>query len=316
MKRVLWALLLAAACGPVATGPGAAGPGGTPGLAITSAPVDIDGGVLTGLTLRGTVALTASPDEFGGFSGLHIDQGHMVAVNDIGWWLLADLDDTDNGLAPDRAGFAPMLDADGAAYDKAGGDAEGLTMRDGFLAVSFERDHRIMFHQGDGRMGDLIQDRAFERLGTNKGLEALATTPDGWMLAIAEEPENGAFPVHLVRYSNEVRLGSLPALTRHSVTGADVGPDGKLYLLQRDYTPILGVSIRILRYALGDDGFPIAETREELAAFESSSGIDNMEGIALWTDQTGRTRLTLISDDNFNLIQRTLLMDFEVSTED
>ena len=76
--------------------------------------------------------------------------------------------------------------------------------------------------------------------------------------------------------------------------------------------PLIGVSIRVLRYDLGEDGFPLPRTRTQLAAFESASGIDNMEGLSIWTDRKGRVRMALISDDNFNLIQRTLLMDFEI----
>ena len=70
--------------------------------------------------------------------------------------------------------------------------------------------------------------------------------------------------------------------------------------------------MRIHRYDLSEDGLPIPETVTELAAFESESGIDNMEGIALWRDAKGALRLSLISDNNFNVIQRTLFMDFEV----
>ena len=40
--------------------------------------------------------------------------------------------------------------------------------------------------------------------------------------------------------------------------------------------------------------------------------IDNMEGIAVHRDE-GRTILTLISDDNFSFIQRTLLLEFELA---
>jgi hypothetical protein len=38
--------------------------------------------------------------------------------------------------------------------------------------------------------------------------------------------------------------------------------------------------------------------------------IDNMEGIAAHRAASGETILTLISDDNFSLLQRTLLMQF------
>ena len=38
--------------------------------------------------------------------------------------------------------------------------------------------------------------------------------------------------------------------------------------------------------------------------------IDNMEGLAVSTDADGRMRVTLVSDDNQNVFQRTLLLEF------
>ena len=38
--------------------------------------------------------------------------------------------------------------------------------------------------------------------------------------------------------------------------------------------------------------------------------IDNMEGIAVHRNAAGETILTLISDDNFNPLQRTILLRF------
>jgi len=41
-----------------------------------------------------------------------------------------------------------------------------------------------------------------------------------------------------------------------------------------------------------------------------SHEIDNMEGIDAHVTEKGETVLTMISDDNFSLIQRTLLLQF------
>ena len=310
MRFPLLAVLLAAVFPAFADGPG-----GTPEITIRSTPVEISNGVLNGLILHGTVELDSDHSEFGGFSGLNVTDGHLVAVSDAGWWLLADIENRANGLFPTNAGYAPMRDSQGARFEKSGGDAEGLTTRDGNLVVSFERDHRIAFHIETGQLGDDVRDDRFEAMSTNKGLEALATTPDGWILAIGEKPAERGFPVFLLRYSGEVDQVWLPKTNRHFVTGADVGPDGRLYVLKRDFSLLLGLSILIERYDLDEDGYPLPDTRKQLARFEGASGIDNMEGISLWTDQHGATRLALISDDNFKAFQRTLLMDFIVVTD-
>ncbi|MEM7317992.1 MAG: esterase-like activity of phytase family protein [Pseudomonadota bacterium] len=309
-RTALIAALLAA-CASCSTK--AAGPAGTPELKIHASKADVRPTRAKGLTWRSAVELQADHDGFGGFSGLHITDGHMVAVTDAGWWLLADLKTTPDGLVPGRAGFLPMRGSDGETFNKSGGDAEALTTRDGRLVVAFERDHRIMFHDIEEKLRGVIRDRLFENLGSNKGIEALATTPDGWLLAIAEGDAGAAAPVFRVKYSGEVTARVLPLVGDHRVTGADVGPDGRLYVLRRRYAPITGVSIIVERFHLDDEGFPLPKTREELAFFDSLTGIDNMEGLAVWTDSAGTTRLTLIADDNFNILQRTLLIDFEIN---
>lgn len=293
----------------------AEGPGDTPLLEVRATPVEIRNPDLDGLHLNGTVQLRADHPKFGGFSGLLVDSGHLIAISDFGWWLLADLDDRADGLYPVRAGFAPMRDSAGDVLDRGGRDAESLTIRDGSLVVGFERDHRIAFHIQDGKLGDDFYHRNFENLSFNKGLEGLATTPDGWLIAISERQEERGHPVFIVRYSGEVDRMWLPADSYHSVTGADVGPDGRLYVLKRDFSLMVGLSIRIERYELDEEGFPLPATRKVIARFDSISGIDNMEGISVWTDKSGQTRLSLISDDNYNAFQRTLLMDFTVLSD-
>ena len=53
-------------------------------------------------------------------------------------------------------------------------------------------------------------------------------------------------------------------------------------------------------------------TRHRVAIFEADLGneIDNMEGIDAHVTEEGDTVLTLVSDDNFSMIQRNLLMQF------
>jgi hypothetical protein len=280
-------------------------------LRIEAAPVEIEPAELNGLRLRGAVELTANHAAFGGISGLLIDGAILRAVTDHAWLLQSRLVDDEKGLHPVGGELVPLRTEQGKRLEASGNDSETLAHAGDRLAVAFERDHRIAILQGD-RLARTIRDRRFERLGFNEGLEALATLPDGRLIAIAEEPQDGAFPVFLLDADGVLAAGALPVPGPHSVTGADVGPDGRLYLLRRDFSLLTGFSSRIERYRLGPDGFPLPETRETLAAFEAGSGIDNMEAIALWRDR-GRTRLAIASDDNFQFLQRTLLMDFEVA---
>lgn len=303
LLAVAWLALLPA-CAEETASPG--------DIRIFARAVEIAPGELNGLTLLGTVSLHANHKAFGGFSGLSVRGDRLTAVSDRGWWLEADLAEGESGLFPLGARLTQMRDSGGEPISQAGGDAEGLTMNRDRLLVSFERDHRVMEGRPDGRLGGLVQDRRFERLRSNKGLEALATLPDGSVLAIAEEAGQDGYPMFRLRSDSRIAAGTLPAVGSFSVTGADLGPDGQLYVLLRDYSPLRGVRIAIIRYPIGTDGLPEPSAAVVLASYGSGSGIDNMEGISLWTDRAGRVRMTLISDDNFNFLQRTLLMDFEV----
>lgn len=284
-------------------------PVSTARLEIDASPVEIGPAELNGLRLRSAVALTSTDTAVGGISGMVIEDGTLTAVTDHGSLMQSPLSDDAPGLRPIGGRIFLLRDASGARLR--GKDAEALArLPDGGLAIAFEHRHRVEILDGD-IPSRTITDRRLKRLGENKGLEALATLPDGRLIALAEAPENGAFPVFILDADGVVATGTLPQVGRYLVTGADVGPDGRLYLLRRDFSLLRGFSAQIERYRLGPDGLPVPQTREELAAFQSGSGIDNMEAIAIWRD-AGGTRLTIASDNNFLFLQRTLLIDFDV----
>ena len=95
-----------------------------------------------------------------------------------------------------------------------------------------------------------------------------------------------------------------------SPVGATGLPDGDLLVLERGFRLLLGFRVRIARV-------PAAQLREgaiaqgtEVARLDGRFTIDNFEGIAARTGPRGETLLYVISDDNFNVFQRTLLMVF------
>ncbi len=325
MKRcVHWLAILLLAQGPVsALAAGDVPPGWDAALAdghavrISAEPLQLTGGELSGLVQRGAWVLKGDRPEFGGLSGLLIRGGKLFAVSDRGWWLGADISDIAGEPVLTNARMAPILDPQGRAYDKSGGDAEGLAWdvtAEGVdrLAISFERDHRIMRLGADGTVSDPIAPEIFDRLHRNRGIEALAQLPGGGLIALAEGRDGDFAPVFVLRPDGGIVEAGLHMTWLHSVTGADLGPDGKLYLLLREYSALFGISIRVMRYSLAGDGVPVPESAETLAAYEAASGIDNMEGIALEARPDGPTRLWLISDDNFRGTQRTVLVAFDV----
>jgi hypothetical protein len=89
-------------------------------------------------------------------------------------------------------------------------------------------------------------------------------------------------------------------------------PSGEMLLLERRFSLLAGVASRIRRIpanALKPDA-----RLDGPAIFEvdNRTEIDNLEAIALHRDPSGRTIVTLVSDDNFSALQRTLMLEFEL----
>jgi len=70
--------------------------------------------------------------------------------------------------------------------------------------------------------------------------------------------------------------------------------------------------MRIRRIVAKDLKSGATITGDVLLEATDALNINNMEGIALHRSATGETILTLISDDNYSALQRTLLMQFAV----
>ena len=93
-------------------------------------------------------------------------------------------------------------------------------------------------------------------------------------------------------------------------------PGGDVVILERRFRFSEGVRMRLRRIASSDIKPGALLDGEILFATDDTREIDNMEGLAVHRDETGRTILTIISDDNFNAtFQSTLLMQFAVVGE-
>jgi len=83
---------------------------------------------------------------------------------------------------------------------------------------------------------------------------------------------------------------------------------GDLLILERKFSWLAGVGIRIRRIPL-KSAAPGALV-DGPSIFEADLGeeVDNMEGIDAHVTAEGDTVLTMVSDDNFSMLQRTLLL--------
>jgi len=150
----------------------------------------------------------------------------------------------------------------------------------------------------------------FKKMQNNSSLEALAIGPDGAFYTIPERSGGLETPFPVYRYSNGAwtKPFVIPRRGPYLVVGADFGPDGRFYLLERAFNSIFGFQTRVRRFSV--EGKRISN--EEILVESPSGRHDNLEGLAVWQDGAGDIRLTMISDDNFRILQSTEFVEYRL----
>jgi hypothetical protein len=251
---------------------------------------------------------------FGGFSGIEmLDEGRKIVVlSDRATLVFATLERSGGLISGANITKARALrSSTGKIIKGPVMDSEGLVHApDGRLFISYEGVSRIAQHQlGKTPARVLPRPAAFRQLPFNKSLEALAMDPDGRLYTMPENApdENGNIPVW--RWDGQ-RWGtpfSLPRRNGFMPVGADFGPDGRLYVLERRFL-LLGFQSRLRRWDVTKDG-----PRNEMILLRTALGThDNLEGVSVWRDPAGHLRATMISDDNFRSLQRTELVEYSL----
>jgi hypothetical protein len=277
------------------------------------------------LDFRGGLELTSTERRFGGLSALRIapDGGDFLSLTDHADWVRGRIVYSDG--RPSRieaAEIAPMLDTDGkplAANKRA--DTESLAELGGKYCVGIERVNQVLCYdyrkQGLRARGEPIAvPEVISKLPHNRGLEAMVGIPAGQelagtLIAIAEDaPDaNGNHTAVMIGGPRPGQFGIVRS-GDYAITDSALLPNGDLLLLERHFSLVRGVSIRIRRLAQSNIKPGAVVDGNVLIEADLGYQIDNMEGIAVHRAANGDTILTLVSDDNFSAIQRTLLLQF------
>ncbi|MGY3438561.1 MULTISPECIES: esterase-like activity of phytase family protein [unclassified Marinovum] len=253
---------------------------------------------------------------FGGFSGFDFtgDGDGFVTISDRGSFIegrlirekgrIVRIESTDPQPLNDTAGKPNTR-------RKTQNDSEGLAIgADGKRFVSLEGIHRVWTYPDMTRAKELPSHADFNGLQNNSSLEALAVDDRGWLYTLPERSGELTRPFPIYRYRDGVwdNTLSIPRIGGFQPVGADFGPDGKFYLLEREFSGI-GFRSRVRRFGLTATGIGPGET-----LFTSRLGQhDNLEGLAVGETPTGEIRLTMISDDNFRVFQRTEIVEYIVN---
>jgi hypothetical protein len=282
------------------------------------------------LQFRSGLVLTSSYPGFGGLSGLRLDTKgeRFISFSDKGTWFTGRIAYQGNemtGLADVEA--APMLGPDGKPltargwYDSESIAIDGAQIENSQIYIGLERVNQVLrfdFSKGFTRSrGEVVtMPPAVKKLPYNKGLEALLFVPKamplaGTLIAFSERglDANGNLEAFLVGGPTPGEF-SVRRTKKFDISDATLLPSGDILLLERKFSLVEGLNVRIRRVAL--KSLTPGALVDGPVIFEADLGdeVDNMEGIDSFVTPDGDTVLTMVSDDNFSLIQRTLILQF------
>ncbi len=285
------------------------------------------------LAWRGGLVLQGHHRDFGGYSGLRIEQDgkKLRAVSDTGRWMTLDLTYDSQGMLVGAGDgmVGPLHGPDGAAlHGRADTDAESMAvLSDGSVLIGFEQNHRVWRYPpgseaaGGGMAGMPVPFAAPPGIAAapaNAGLEGATRMKDGRLLLVSEGLKRG--PDKVAAWIGTQNAGGwswqdagYPIVGRFRPSDAAALPNGDVVVLERSYTPLEGVRVRVMRLRRADIVGGATFHPEELAVLQAPVITENLEGVSALPGAHGETLLWLIADDNFNPLQRTILLHFALT---
>lgn len=251
--------------------------------------------------------------DFGGLSGMDLseDGAALIAVSDRGKLISGTIQrQGDRITGVSLHDMVQLKTGKGATLPRPLRDAEGLAQAPGgALFVSFEGPARVARLRADGRVTPLPAHPDFAGLHPNSALEALAVDAQGQIYTLPERSGALDRPFRVWRWNGRAwdQPFAIPRDAGFLPVGADFGPDGRFYLLERGFNGI-GFRTRVRSFDMTGDLARDPRTHLETWVLRH----DNLEGLSVWRDEQGRIRLTMISDDNFRAFQRTELVDYVI----
>lgn len=250
---------------------------------------------------------------FGGFSAIEVYENgqRFIALSDRGYVV-------EGAFSREQGSISGIYDVSRTRVLRPEGhfakqtgwrDSEGLArFPDGNLVMSFEGEHRLERFTAPGALPrEMPWHDEFDDMKVNGGFEAVAVDDKGLIFAMPEVPiaEEDAIQVYVLEDESWGRAFTLSRDKQFQPVGADIGPDGRLYILERGFNG-LGFRTRARSFDISSG----EATSEKLLFSRSVGKHDNLEGISVWQDNDGAIRLTMISDDNFRFLQRTEFVEY------
>ncbi|MBB6426648.1 esterase-like activity of phytase family protein [Sphingopyxis sp. JAI128] len=261
--------------------------------------------------------LESPHSRFGGFSALaRTGPGGFLLVGDNGYW-------TRLGIGADGAVSDVRIDAlptpDGRPRRKAMVDSEALA-RDpasGRVWIALEGINQIWRIDPDLSAIEARRKLPGSRWPANRGPEAMARLADGRTVVFSEDADDDPRGREALLFTGDpAEPGAAPIRFlydsdgRGLVSDAAPLPDGRILLVHRrlGFDPVFTTILAILDPAdIAKDAVVRARTIGRVPVPLA----ENYEGAAV-SVEGGRTLLWLVADDNFNVWQRSLLLQFQL----
>jgi hypothetical protein len=263
--------------------------------------------------------LSSPNEDFGGISALAaLADGRFVGLSDAGTLIGFGLT-SDNQT--DRPFIAPLPESQRPDATYKDRDSEGIAYDhdSGRFWVSYEANHSIRrFSRSFARSSGVVRPQEMQSWPSNRGAESIIRLADGRFIIISESLEEDNTHQALLFSGDPVEPGTDIARFHYRppagyrVTDGLQLPDGRLMILSRRISLPDGFAAKLAIVDLLRVGKGKMVSGKVVTTLSAPLLIDNMEGIAA-TGQGDATFIWLISDDNFNVFQRTLLMKFRLA---
>ncbi len=258
---------------------------------------------------------TRAEPYFGGISGIDVqpDGRTYVAVGDSGQVLSGEIQRSGDRITGATSRWIGGLRTSaGTRVDGDLSDSEGVALLpDGRFFVSFERQARVWkYADWEARAFPLPLAPGFRGLAHNGALEAVAVDTAGRVFTIPERAlhKGGGHPLYVLDGQSWHVAGRIQGESGWAIVGADFDARDRLFILERRFDIPFGFASRVRLI----DAITNRMTGE--AVLETLPGQhDNLEGLAVWRDESGAIRLLMVSDDNNRSFQRTELVEYRIT---
>lgn len=303
---------------------------------VTSVPISnfMSSGIgqrVQGVIWRGGIEMQSQTDTFGGLSGIGFTgpDRRLVMVSDRGNFVSGQLlyDEAARPMGLIGVRIEPIQNSKGTELPRAyTRDAEALAVivrddkpsavRVGFENLTRVADFALVDGIPQGPAREVSIPKWLSDTRTNETLEAVCIAPAtspiaGSTLLLTEGiiDDDGQHSAYLLGQNDK---GPLSYISGDGTNPTDCAfmPNGDLLVLERGIA-LLAFQMRLVR-------IPAAEVKAgahmkgELLLHAAGGDIDNMEGLAVHTAPDGSTRITVVSDNNFNDWERNLLLEFSL----